>query len=122
MIELRPHHGMCFQFYEGKGYSSDFCDNMSKILAELEKNPDVKITLTSGVDLVCHNCPNNSAGTCTSSDKVGRYDHAVLKACTLQEGQTIAYGQFMDLVRRNIISTGKRVAICGDCVWNDICK
>ena len=20
-MELRPHHGMCFQFYEGKGYS-----------------------------------------------------------------------------------------------------
>ena len=122
MIALRPHHGMCFQFYEGKGYSSEFCDNMSRILVQLEKNPDVIITLTSGVDLVCDNCPNNRAGTCTSVDKVARYDQAVLKACDLQEGQTITYRQFVDLVQRDIISAGKRTAICGDCVWNDLCK
>jgi hypothetical protein len=29
---LRPHHGLCFQFYEGKGYSPDFIDHMEKVV------------------------------------------------------------------------------------------
>ena len=29
---LRPHHGMCFQFYEGKGYSEDgTCSTREKV-------------------------------------------------------------------------------------------
>ena len=35
---LRPHHGMCFQFYEGRGYlKSAFCANANEYKAEWEK-------------------------------------------------------------------------------------
>ena len=40
---LRPHHGMCFQFYEGKGYSADFTDHMGRVIKELEADPEQKV-------------------------------------------------------------------------------
>ena len=40
---LRPYHGMCFQFYEGKGYSADFTDHMGRVIKELEADPEQKV-------------------------------------------------------------------------------
>ena len=37
MIRLRPHHGMCLAYFEGKGYSDDFTENMQHMLELLEK-------------------------------------------------------------------------------------
>ena len=109
---LRPHHGMCFLFYEGKGYSEDFTDHMGKIINELNNDPYQKIILKTETDIVCENCPNNEAGECTTADKVKRYDEDVLKACGLIEGDEISFAGFSDLVRENIIDSGIRNDIC----------
>ena len=63
---LRPHHGMCFQFYEGKGYSADFTDHMGRVIKELEADPEQKVVLKAETDIVCENCPNNEGGVCTT--------------------------------------------------------
>ena len=34
---------MCFQFYEGKGYSADFTDHMGQVIKELEADPEQKV-------------------------------------------------------------------------------
>ena len=34
---------MCFQFYEGKGYSADFTDHMGRVIKELEADPEQKV-------------------------------------------------------------------------------
>ena len=39
---------MCFQFYEGKGYSEDFTDHMGRIIREMESDPSQKIRLKMG--------------------------------------------------------------------------
>jgi hypothetical protein len=31
---------MCFQFYEGKGYSADFTDHMGRVIKEFEVEPE----------------------------------------------------------------------------------
>ena len=77
---LRPHHGMCFQFYEGKGYSADFTDHMGKVIKELEADSEQKVVLKAETDIVCENCPNNEGGVCTTQDKVLRYDRGLLTA------------------------------------------
>jgi len=56
---LSPHQGMCFQFYEGKGYSADFTDHMGRVIKELEADPEQKVVLKAETDIVCDNCPNN---------------------------------------------------------------
>ena len=121
-MELRPHHGMCFQFYEGKGYSEDFTDHMGRIIRQLEKDTSQIVRLTVATDVVCANCPNNEEGVCTSLDKVKRYDEAVLKACDLAEGDEISFSEFTDTVRSRIIEAGLRSSICGDCTWDYICR
>ena len=119
---LRPHHGMCFQFYEGKGYSEDFTDHMGRVICEMEKNPLQEIVLMDGVDVVCENCPNNMDGICADSDKVVKYDACVLKACGLNNGEKLSYGAFIALVKEKVIDAGMRKSICGDCEWNYICE
>ena len=119
---LRPHHGMCFQFYEGKGYSADFTDHMGRVIKELEAAPEQKVVLKAQTDIVCRNCPNNEGGLCTSQDKVIRYDKEVLKACGLSDGCEISFDKFIGLVRDRIINVGIRGNICGDCSWDYICR
>ena len=119
---LRPHHGMCFQFYEGKGYSADFTDHMGRVIKEFEADPEQKVVLRSETDIVCENCPNNESGVCTTQDKVLRYDREVLKACGLCDGSVISFREFSGIVRNKIIDTGIRSDICGDCSWDYICR
>ena len=37
-VVLRPHHSLCIQFFEGKGYSPQFVDGMTKTIKMLEQN------------------------------------------------------------------------------------
>ncbi len=119
---LRPHHGMCFQFYEGKGYSEDFTDHMGRIIREMESDPSQKIRLMTETDIVCENCPNNEAGKCSTADKVKKYDEEVLKACGLEEDVEISFAELTGLVGEKIIDAGIRSDICGDCSWDYICR
>ncbi len=94
---------------------------MSRVIGELSADPSRMITLTVSADVVCERCPNNESGTCTSGDKAGRYDEAVLAACGLRAGDRIALGNFMTIVKDRIIDAGLRGIICGDCEWNGVC-
>ena len=113
---------MCFQFYEGKGYSADFTDHMGRVIRECEASPEQKVTLVCGTDIVCSSCPNNMNGVCDTEDKVMRYDKAVLEACGLSNGDEIPYSEFIETVRRQVIENGNRKKICGDCSWDYICS
>ena len=119
---LRPHHGMCFQFYEGKGYSEDFTDHMGLVIKGFEADLAQKVVLRTETDIVCENCPNNEGGVCNTRDKVQRYDEEVLKACGLCEGCEISFAEFTELVREKVIDAGIRGDICGDCSWDYICR
>ena len=35
---IRPHHGMCLYFFEGKGYSNTFSEHMAQVKEELLQN------------------------------------------------------------------------------------
>lgn len=123
---IRPHHGMCFAFFRGEGYSDAFTENMQRIKDELEKNPEV--LLLCGADDVCAGCPNNLSGKCTdpetgkSSGKAEHYDRQVLAHCGLKEGSKICWKDFAAAVQHKILNAGKREAICGDCQWSRLCR
>ena len=55
-LKLRAHHGMCLAFFEGKGYSSAFTENMGKVLEEMEE--DTPLELCRKKDIICSACPN----------------------------------------------------------------
>ena len=120
-MPLRPHHGMCFRFYEGKGYSAAFTDHMDRVIRTLSERPETPVRLTLSADVVCEHCPNNRDGVCGSADKVMRYDAAVLDACNLKDGDELPYADFAARVRERILDAGLRRVICGDCEWDAIC-
>lgn len=117
---IRAHHGMCFSFFQGKGYSGEFINNMQEMKEKLAQNPEV--LLLCETDDVCARCPNNQQGICASMEKADAYDRQVLTFCRLKPGTRIRWQAFEKLVRENILECGRRETICGDCEWSGLCK
>lgn len=123
---IRAHHGMCFSFFRGKGYSGEFTQNMWAMKEKLKENPE--IVLLCGADDVCAHCPNNQDGKCVGNSsgafpsKAEHYDRQVLTCCGLSEGTKIHWKDFAEAVRTHILAPGKREEICGDCEWNELCR
>lgn len=119
LYQIRPHHGLCLCFFRGKGYSSEFVENMTRLKAALEENP--RIRLTGNADDICAECPNNLAGCCRTAEKVARYDREVLRRCGLSDGDVIPFRELEARVRQMILLSGQREEVCGDCQWNELC-
>lgn len=120
VLPLRPHHGMCLAYFQGSGYSEGFTSHMEEVLGFLEEGRDVKLTVAA--DEICSACPNNREGVCKDRLLVEQYDRAVLEHCGLEEGQELAFCEFVKLVQKHIISAGCRREICGECQWDEICR
>lgn len=119
-IPLRPHHGMCLAYFKGEGYSNGFTAHMAEMLEIFLKGQ--KIRLHVDTDEICSACPNNREGQCTDLTLVEKYDNAVLEACGLADGEQLAFDDFTEKVQNQLLVTGKRKEICGDCKWNGICE
>ena len=100
VIPLRAHHGLCLRFFQGKGYSGAFVENMARKKAILEENPLVR--LTDQADEICRACPNN--------------------LCGLTPGDVLPYRELAERVLGSILIPGRREDICGDCQWTDLCQ
>lgn len=117
---IRAHHGMCFAFFEGRGYSSEFTEHMGKMKELLAENPVV--TVIAETDDICAACPNNEAGTCTQAEKVSGYDRAVLSLCGLKAGVRVHWQEFEKTVDERILTKDRQKEICGDCQWDPVCS
>ncbi len=120
-FNLRPHHGFCIQFFEGKGYSPEFIQHMTNMIALLSTHNPI-ITLTVGTDNICSHCPHNLANFCESAEKVQKFDTAVLQYCHLHEGSQLHWNEFQEIVKALILHQGLLADICGDCQWAEICQ
>lgn len=119
-MKLRAHHALCVRFFEGKGYSPEFIENLSCVVDTLRAG-DPLIELTASEDIICSACPHNIDGVCETHDKVSCYDKAVLQAVRLQPGSTLHWSELSRLVKGEIFADGKMRKICGKCQWYDIC-
>ena len=118
VYKIRAHHGVCLYFFQGKGYSGEFVENMSRMKAILEKNPE--ISLMDSPDDICAACPNRLTETC--AEKASRYDREVLRRCGLSAGERLPYREFSRKVIETILRRGVRAEICGDCQWSSLCR
>lgn len=119
--KIRFHHGLCIGFFEGKGYSREFTENMTAVREMLDlENPEIEITLNS--DIICRKCPNLKDGICRSNGKVSRYDRKVMELCGISDGERIKWNDFQKKVSDRIISVGKLGEVCSDCQWLYICE
>lgn len=120
IMKIRAHHGMCLAFFEGKGYSNTFTAHMQTILEHMQENPRLQIVAEG--DIICSKCPNLKDGICSTPELVEEYDRQVLLRCGLEEKAEIHWNDFSQLVRNNIIASGRRQEICHSCQWSEICR
>lgn len=122
VITLRPHHLLCTQSYEGRGYSPEFVANMNRITGKLRTDSDMQIRLTCGTDHLCMACPNKIAeDICSTDEHVRLLDQRVIDTFQLEE---ITYN-YQALIRKMRVGATPEIIkkICGDCSWylNDSC-
>ena len=112
---LRPHHLLCTQSYEGKGYSKEFIDNMNKSIELLRYKKGFKVKIQSVLDDLCTSCPNNEGKICSTENKVRTMDEKVLKYFGLGE-DTYVYEDVINLIQEKI-TVEILEDICGKCEW-----
>ncbi len=122
MLELRPHHGICIGQFIGKGYSDEFIENMTQIIARLESSKEERIRLVCHADAICRACPRRVKEECHSGQKVMGYDITCLNICGLSENEEISWREFKNKVKDLIIDKDKLKEVCIDCSWLDICE
>ena len=120
-VALRPHHGLCAQFFEGKGYSEGFVKNMTAVLQDLGGDPSRPVRLWCEANVICAHCPHNCKGTCESGQKVRAYDTAVLRLCALREGDLLSWGEYCARVTERIILPGRLRLVGGGWVGLAFC-
>lgn len=119
-IRLRPHHGMCLAYFEGKRYSEGFSSHMEHMLEILEKGTPVRLVISG--DEICKACPNLKNNICVTEACVTHYDQKVLDICGFYENQVMGSKEFFSRVEEKILEKGKRKEICSGCEWNYICE
>lgn len=119
-IRIRPHHILCMRFFEGKGYSPAFVENMTRLKQQLEQS-DAVVELTGDCDMVCAACPNRRQTWCVAEHQVRTYDDAMLLYCGLSRDTPYRWAQLQALASEKILQAGRLPAICADCQWYEIC-
>ncbi len=118
--KLRPHHGLCIRFFEGKGYSDEFVGNMTKVISFLEET-DPFVTLTASEDMICESCPERLSGHCAALGKAALYDRRVTEQLKTDFKTALKWSDFSRRAYEEIILSGKLREVCADCKWFALC-
>ncbi|KXB71088.1 MULTISPECIES: DUF1284 domain-containing protein [Peptoniphilus] len=120
MLNIRAHHLLCTKNFVGQGYSDDFSKNMTRLIKELEENPEVK--LLADLDDICGPCPENLGHKCKNDDLVKSYDKRVLDFLNLTQDEIYSWEDIKKLACDIIFLKNRREEICRECQWNELCK
>lgn len=118
-VLLRPHHGLCIRFFEGKGYSEDFTKHMAQMVKSLKDNTKVRVTV--GCDCICSACPNFDGTKCDSEEHVASFDGKVMEFTGIFRNQCLTYGEFQRKIEEGIFTPKRFQHVCIDCAWGEIC-
>jgi hypothetical protein len=123
-VQLRAHHLLCIQGFQGYGYSRDFTDNMARVTRCIKTNPDLPVEIVGSCDVICGACPHNREDMCVreegSQQKVSNMDRQVLEKLGLREGETIRAGDISRLTGTKLQNSDIE-EICGGCDWKKTC-
>lgn len=121
-LRIRAHHGLCIQFFEGKGYDADFTAHMKQVIEMLKKNPTKdKVMIIAEEDVICQACPNLRPEGCHSRKLAASYDSKVLRLCEIETNVLLTWEIFEALVWEKIIKAKRMTAVCSGCQWQGIC-
>ncbi len=123
--KFRAHHILCTSLYEGKGYSSEFCVNMSAVVNSLRSHSEEAFQIVAEPDLICANCPNQTKeNTCAqNANRVADKDRRVIERFGLKENGTYTYRELCCLADEKL-TYEIYLEFCGTCPWREsgLCK
>jgi hypothetical protein len=118
---LRGHHLICLQFYRGEGYSSEFVENLERVISRAR---EYGILVVEGADDVCNHCHYLINGKCTYKDNAEeeiRYlDLLALALLELNSGRETTW-EYIRKKLPEIIEEWEEKA-CRNCDWRDVCE
>ncbi|KZX16693.1 DUF1284 domain-containing protein [Methanobrevibacter curvatus] len=141
-IQLRAHHLLCLQGYQGYGYDENFKKNMENIL----KNSDnLDVFLTYDIDEICNYCPNLKKNKCVlnldshknyesnntninekideSNNTIIQMDLNVLKKMKINKNEKNSYKlkTLFEKTEKSFKSVSDLSLMCKGCRWEDVC-
>lgn len=120
-VELRGHHLICLNFFQGEGYSKEFVDNLKSVLKKAKENA---VLVVEGADNVCLFCPYLIRGECNykpqAEKEIKRLDELALKLLNIKKGELISFNEISSSLPQ-ILSLWKKEA-CSDCDWKKVCQ
>lgn len=119
-INLRAHHILCTQGFQGYGYNEQFANNLMNFINSAKVESKIKINLSCKCDDICEKCPNNKKGVCIHEDVI-HMDELILKELNLKR---IIESNFEDLIKianSKLKNHKKCNEICGRCSWKNVC-
>ncbi|NYB51250.1 MAG: DUF1284 domain-containing protein [Methanobacteriaceae archaeon] len=122
-VEIRAHHLLCIQGFQGHGYSKDFTTNMAKIVHKLRDNPSTFLKIVRGADSICRYCPHLSNGTCyldpISESRIKVMDNLLLQYLEINHESLVSWNEIKTLTKNLSPRTIKK--ICANCFWKNKC-
>ncbi|WP_270166761.1 DUF1284 domain-containing protein [Paenibacillus sp. SYP-B4298] len=117
-IQLRGHHVLCLLGYRGKGYSEDFCTNMTAIYETLRTEPDTVVELIEGPDHICRAFPPDQPQHCLNAS-VDRKDRDILHALGTAPGLRVRW-RALTLAASARLQPEDVGRLCADCQWEPL--
>ena len=120
LATLRPHHALCALFFEGKGYSQAFVENMTAFVAD----PQQILQITTGCDVLCQACPHNVNDQCEDEAKVSLFDQRIvnLAGVLFQDSHPTSLNALCQNAYEEILQQGHLAEVCGECEWARLCQ
>lgn len=113
---------MCALGYAGEGYSSDFTDNMTRIVMGQLRGPEgdeTPIKLTGYADDICAPCPKRSGRLCNNQQHIAQLDRSHAKALALKPLEEMTWRDAKARIRKHI-RPGDLKSVCMGCAWLDL--
>jgi len=121
---LRAHHVMCVTTFAGKGYSTGFVREMTRVWRAIRDGSVAQVLVTAEADPVCHACPHlrdvENPESCRFQASVASRDRRMIEAMGWTEGQPVDLVQALEVVHES--HTDLMARVCIGCEWVPICS
>jgi len=125
---LRGHHLLCVHGFRGMGYSPEFVEKMTDIVANVRnENMDFRIRTVAAFDDACSACPHRGNTKCEASEGSNEHvlsmDERVLAHLGLEKEQTYLKSELVELTAAKV-TPGDLDHLCKGCSWlpYGVCK
>ena len=124
MRRIRGHHILCIEGFAGKGYSTEFIENMRSVILELKNKK--KVLLVNSPDDICKACPHLLDGRCVNGkggeDEVRKMDEDFYEKTHLVANNVYDYYEVRRVAYEVFTRKSDLEKICRLCSWKRICR